>query len=235
MAEPTLPKIPITPEINYETEAFINTTPETEQPTWKSLAALTKNMSQSLNEVLYQASYYADKGWGSTAVTGGQLTLTLTGDCMPGDEACEMCIRDSAETGQELDPPEGVLPIVATGSERPLFQTITTNIQNNIELDSPMGISVYANSIDQLKGCDIVYDSYMNEFVLGKKRIIVPASMARLTMGADGGNAPLFDPEDTVYYAMPGDRNTDVQDVYKRQTLNSMKSRMAGSAVWSTT
>lgn len=126
-----------------------------------------------------------------------------------------------AETGQELDPPEGVLPIVATGSERPLFQTITTNIQNNIELDSPMGISVYANSIDQLKGCDIVYDSYMNEFVLGKKRIIVPASMARLTMGADGGNAPLFDPEDTVYYAMPGDRNTDLQLTENNMTIRS--------------
>lgn len=97
MAEPTLPKIPITPEINYETEAFINTTPETEQPTWKSLAALTKNMSQSLNEVLYQASYYADKGWGSTEVTGGQLTLTLTGDCMPGDEACDYILSEEVQ------------------------------------------------------------------------------------------------------------------------------------------
>ncbi|MFG6378737.1 MAG: hypothetical protein K1W19_10560, partial [Lachnospiraceae bacterium] len=65
-AEPTLPQNTITPEINYETEAFINTTPGNETPTWASLAALTKNMAQSLNEVLYQASYYKDKGWGST-------------------------------------------------------------------------------------------------------------------------------------------------------------------------
>lgn len=97
MAEPTLPANTITPEINYETEAFINTTPEEETPTWASLAALTKNMAQSLNEVLYQASYYADKGWGSTEVTGGQLTLTLTGDCKPGDEACDYILSEEVQ------------------------------------------------------------------------------------------------------------------------------------------
>lgn len=85
----TLPKNTITPELNYETEAFINTAPGEEAATWASLAALTKNMAESLNEVLYQASYYADKGWGSTEVVGAQLTLTLTGDCKPSDPAYE--------------------------------------------------------------------------------------------------------------------------------------------------
>ena len=56
-------------------------------------------MSQSLNEVLYQASYYADKGWGSTEVTGGQLTLTLTGDCKPGDAACDYLLSDKVLYG----------------------------------------------------------------------------------------------------------------------------------------
>ena len=80
-AEPELPANTITPEMNYETEAFINVgEPAEPSPTWASLAALTKNMAQSLNEVLYQATYYADKGWGSTEVTGAQMTLTLTGD-----------------------------------------------------------------------------------------------------------------------------------------------------------
>jgi hypothetical protein len=98
-AEPELPTNTITPEINYETEAFINTTPSSDTPTWASLAALTKNMSQSLNEVLYQASYYADKGWGSTEVTGAQLTLTLTGDVKPGDGACDYLMGDDVLYG----------------------------------------------------------------------------------------------------------------------------------------
>ena len=93
-AEPTLPVNTITPEMNFETEAFINTTPSADEPTWKSVAALTKNMAQSLNEVLYQATYYASKGWGSTEVTGAQMTLTLTGDVKPGDEACDFILSD---------------------------------------------------------------------------------------------------------------------------------------------
>lgn len=94
-AEPTLPDNTITPEMNYETEAFINTaTGSASSPVWSSLAALTKNMAQSLNEVLYQATYYADKGWGSTEVTGAQMTLTLTGDVKPGDAACDFLLSD---------------------------------------------------------------------------------------------------------------------------------------------
>lgn len=94
-----LPKNTITPEINYETEGYLNVTPEADTAKWASIAALTKNMSQALNEVLYQASYYADRGWGSTEVTGAQLTLTLTGDCKPGDEACDYLLSDKVLYG----------------------------------------------------------------------------------------------------------------------------------------
>ena len=95
----TLPENVTTPEINYETEGFINTTPDSDTPTWASIASLTKNMSQSLNEVLYQATYFANKGWGSTEVTGAQLTLTLTGDCKPGDAACDYLLSDKVLYG----------------------------------------------------------------------------------------------------------------------------------------
>ena len=56
-------------------------------------------MAQALNEVLYQASYYEDKGWGSTEVTGAQLTLTLTGDVKPGDDACDYLMGDDVLYG----------------------------------------------------------------------------------------------------------------------------------------
>lgn len=93
-AEPALPKNTITPEMNYKTKVFINTAPDTEDPVWASMAALMKNMSQSMNEVLYQATYYEDEGWGSTEVTGGQFTLTVTGDVKPGDTACDYILSD---------------------------------------------------------------------------------------------------------------------------------------------
>ena len=112
---------------------------------------------------------------------------------------------------KELDPPEGVIPLVPTGYDKPLFQIITPNICNNIDLDSPLGVSVFANAIDQLKGCDLVYDSYMNEFVLGRKRILVPISFAKMQMEKDGVAAPAFDASDTVYYQMPGDRDSNLK------------------------
>ena len=110
-----------------------------------------------------------------------------------------------AESGKELDPPDSVIPLIETESKKPLFQIITPNICNNIDLDSPLGISVFANGISQLKGCDLIYDSYINEFVLGRKRIMVPITMAKKMMEKDGIMAPSFDPNDSVYYLMPGD------------------------------
>ncbi len=114
------------------------------------------------------------------------------------------------ESGEEIDVPEGIAELIDTDSDKPLFQIITPNIFNNIDLDSPLGVSVYANGIDQLKGCDLVYDSYMNEFVLGRKRILVPVSAAKMRMEADGVATPTFDENDTVYYQMPGDRQNDL-------------------------
>lgn len=73
-------------EINYNLIAELDTSesPHT-NPTWSDMGVMFKNLSQSLNEVLYQASYLADKGWGSSEVTGGQFTVTFTGDRKNGD------------------------------------------------------------------------------------------------------------------------------------------------------
>ena len=99
-AEPELPSNPITPEINYETEAFINTSPAESQATWASLANLTTNMAQSMNEVIQQLTYYADKGWGSSEVTGAQMTMTLTGSVKPGDKSFDYILGDDVMFGR---------------------------------------------------------------------------------------------------------------------------------------
>ncbi len=156
--------------------------------------------------------------FGSYRVQDGKNVIYLQihrfGDLDEGEDPDTYYLENhliEEESGKELKLPEDVMELVNTGSETPLFQIITPNIQNNIELDSPLGISVYANSISQLKGCDLVYDSYINEFVLGKKRIIVPVSMAKVHMAENGVANPIFDPHDTVYYAMPGERGEELK------------------------
>ena len=108
-----------------------------------------------------------------------------------------------------IDLPEGVLDEVPTGLSTPLFQIIKPNIVNNVDLDCPMGISVYANAVDQLEGCDLVYDSYCNEFRLGKKRVVVPTTMARMLMEEDGSVTPMFDDNDVEFYAIQMDKDAE--------------------------
>ena len=109
----------------------------------------------------------------------------------------------------ETDLPDEVLPEVRTGSAIPRFQIFSPNIANNIDPDSPLGISVYANALDQLESADLVYDSYCNEFRLGRKRITVPISMARIAMEEDGTSTPVFDDNDTEFYAVPQDDKSE--------------------------
>lgn len=126
-----------------------------------------------------------------------------------------------SESGDEVALPEDIEEIVETEYEKPLFQIITPNICNNVDLDSPMGISVFANAIDQVKGCDLVYDSYMNEYVLGRKRILVPFSQAKIMMENDGIAQPTFDPNDSVYFMMPADRESDMKLTEVDMTIRS--------------
>lgn len=112
------------------------------------------------------------------------------------------------DKGDEEALPEGLAEEVNTGLSSPLFAILRPNIVNNAYIDSPMGISCYANAIDQIKGLDIAYDSYINEFSLGKKRILVPLSMARIDM-ARTGDSPVFDANDTVFYAIKSGDDTD--------------------------
>lgn len=95
---------------------------------------------------------------------------------------------------------ENIPPVVHTGSDKRQFVIDRPNIANNVNYLLPTGIAVYANAIDVLQGVDIAYDSYVNEFKLGKKRIMVKPSAAQYLDGT-----PAFDPDDVVFYVMPED------------------------------
>lgn len=103
---------------------------------------------------------------------------------------------------KRIDLPEGVLEEVETKSSIPFFQIIRPNITSNIDTGAVMGMSVFANSLSILKTIDIIFDSYQNEFILGKKRIIVPLSMAQFT-DTEGNIQPVFDSEDVAFYGIP--------------------------------
>lgn len=119
-------------------------------------------------------------------------------------------VENTTGTGKELTPEEwgeipafaGMVDRVETGSDQPLFIIDRLNMVNNADQDAttPMGVSLFANSIDVVKKIDLEYDSYANEFSLGRKRIFVVPELLTVNDGK-----PAFDPQDTVFYELPED------------------------------
>lgn len=92
--------------------------------------------------------------------------------------------------------------VFRTNSPIKLFQIIQPNIANNVDLDSPLAVSVYANAIPVLKAIDNAYDSLNNEIELGRKRIV--ADEDQFTQVDEKGNRiRTFDTKDGLFYAIP--------------------------------
>lgn len=74
------------------------------------------------------------------------------------------------ETGNEVKF-DGVLEEFYTHSTIPLFNLLSPRIVNNLKNKNGLGISVYANAIDQLKGCDLAYNNFIKDIELGGKKV----------------------------------------------------------------
>lgn len=117
------------------------------------------------------------------------------------------------EEWQEIPIFANVPGLILTGSSEPQFSIDKLNIVNNADAgddESPMGISLFANSIDVLKKLDTEYDSYANEFGLGRKRIFVSPEML-----ADERGNKVFDETDTVFYSLPEETLKGDRPIYE--------------------
>ena len=108
------------------------------------------------------------------------------------------------------------------GVEASLFSYFRTPVANNIDDNSPLGVSIYANAMETLHAVDICFDSFVREFRLGKKRIIVPARMVKNVIDpVTGEMRRFFDATDETYEAL----STDDPDSLKIQD-NSVELRV---------
>ena len=88
----------------------------------------------------------------------------------------------------------------------PLFQRFAPNIVNNFDIDTPYGISIYANAIDVLKNIDNKYDAYDVEFTNGRSRLIIDSSLTEEYHQEKSGGINLvrkFDGDTEVFVSMP--------------------------------
>lgn len=110
-----------------------------------------------------------------------------------------------------------IAPVIETGSDIPQFVIDRLAIVNNATDDSsnPMGIPIFANSLDVLKKIDIEFDSYANEFILGRKRIFVAPEMMK-----DVDGEFVFDTHDGVYRFLPDGYFENTNDAIHEVDMN---------------
>ena len=73
--------------------------------------------------------------------------------------------------------PEGIAPLVHTNSPRPWFALIYPNMTCNISCNNGLGMSVFANAIDNLKGVDLAFNNFVRDFKLGGKKVFYNKNM----------------------------------------------------------
>ena len=95
---------------------------------------------------------------------------------------------------------ERIPPVVYTGSNKRQFVIDKPNIANNFNYLLPVGISVFANSIDVLRGVDTAYDCYVNEFENGPMMMMVKMPATKYEDGE-----PTLDDNDRRFYLLPED------------------------------
>lgn len=94
---------------------------------------------------------------------------------------------------RELSLPEGVAAELDTGSPRPWFALVRPNLVCNIRGARGMGISVFANATDILKGVDLAYNNTNRDIYLGGKKVFYNRAM--LQRSPDGG---FISPDDVI-------------------------------------
>ena len=101
---------------------------------------------------------------------------------------------------------------IETKSFLPKFAIITTAEVNNLDINSPYGISSYANALDTVLALDKAYDSFDNEIAIGKKRVYVPSSGLKVNISQTGETTPAFDENDIAFYTYPGKESDKLEE-----------------------
>ena len=124
--------------------------------------------------------------------------------------------KDKAKLGRAVSldyafPNTKVQESIQFRTKTPHFQVIRPNIANNFELENPLGMSVFGNSIDTQMAIDKKYDSFTNEYDAARHRIFInsEASQVQMDSGADGNVRMIshFDTEQMEYQSVPmGDK-----------------------------
>lgn len=84
-----------------------------------------------------------------------------------------------------------------------LFQIYKPAIANNININNPMGISIYANAIKELEAVDIAFDAFRKEIKNGRMRVYLKESA--LSVDINGKEVKYVNKDQDEFYVLPSD------------------------------
>lgn len=83
---------------------------------------------------------------------------------------------------------------------------------NNLDDNSPLGISIYANALDTLHALDNAFDGLCEFIRLGKPKIVVPYTALRTVVDPSTGmQRKFFDPNEDVFVGLNFDANENFE------------------------
>lgn len=129
-------------ELNNSIQVEINTAPSEVTEIYSDMRVAFKSIAQSINEVLYSASYLADGGFTSHSVVGAAPALTLTGDYFEDDAVCEFLNDIQYEIGSARCT---TIKITRQGEVITCPVTLTSIAISGGESNAPNSISVTAS------------------------------------------------------------------------------------------
>ena len=160
---------------------------------------------------LVQADSFVPTQWDNSGIVGGAFASKITSDRksyilaeaqeLSGDKLTitnKLYDENGAECRMKDVAPGIHEQSVIKGMGHPLFVYFKACGAGS----SPLGTSVFMSAEDTLRSIDLVFDSLAREFVLGKKRIIVPYYAVRGEYDENGDIRRYFDVNDEVFQAM---------------------------------
>lgn len=73
--------------------------------------------------------------------------------------------------------PAGIAPVINTGTDIPLFSIFSPNIVNTHSNSNGLGMSIFANAVDNLMGVDLAFNNLCRDFKLGGKKVFYAESL----------------------------------------------------------
>lgn len=146
-----------------------------------------------------------DVAFASEVLEGGQAYIYLETHALEsgGYVITNRYFKEEKGALMEAALPEGVAGVIHTGSDIPLFAILRPNIVNNVDESTALGVSVFANAMDNLTGVDLAYNNFCRDLKLGGKKVFVNQE---LTKRDEHGN--IITPDDVAQqlFTVVGDK-----------------------------